>query len=194
MRGIIRTGRQGVRALKSLSTRCVAQPPFAAFSSTTPLKTFSNVDATSQSVFSWTQGFKRYKCRSFRTFSSGGSGGGGGLSSGGGGGDGGGGGGLWAAYLALLHRKPVRFRDLCPMFPYGYVNHRTLNLIYSKFVQVATKAVTAAILNGLGDVIAQFFFNEKGTFDFKRLGIFSLLVSDLAITHTPAAVNFYLNL
>ena len=87
---------------------------------------------------------------SFRTFSSGGGGAGGGVSSGGGGGGGGssGGGSLWAGYLALLERRPV-----------------------------ATKAVTAALLNALGDVIAQAAF-EKGDspFNWRRLGVFAFLV------------------
>lgn len=86
---------------------------------------------------------------SFRTFSSGG-GGGSGSSGGGGGGSGGGGGGggfgLWVTYLALLEKQPV-----------------------------ATKAVSAALLNGMGDAIAQTQF-EEGPFDWKRCGIFTLLV------------------
>ena len=88
----------------------------------------------------------------FRTFSSGGGGSGG--SSGGGGGGGGGGGssgsggfGLWGAYLALLSKRPL-----------------------------ATKAVTAALLNGLGDVIAQRQFEQGKDFDWKRCSIFTLLV------------------
>ncbi|KAI7844014.1 hypothetical protein COHA_002551 [Chlorella ohadii] len=86
----------------------------------------------------------------FRTFSSGG-GGSGGSSGGGGGGGGGsnggsGGFGLWAAYLALLAKRPL-----------------------------ATKAVTAALLNGLGDVIAQSQFEQGKDFDWKRCGIFTLL-------------------
>ena len=89
---------------------------------------------------------------SFRTFSS--SGGGGGSSGGSGGGGGGGGGGsgsggfgLWAAYLGLLSKRPL-----------------------------ATKAVTAALLNGLGDVIAQRQFEQGKEFDWKRCSIFTLLV------------------
>ncbi len=95
----------------------------------------------------------------FRTFSSGGGGGGSGGSSGGGGGGGGGGGnggsggfGLWAAYLALLAKRPL-----------------------------ATKAVTAALLNGLGDVIAQSQFEQGKDFDWKRCSIFTLLVSSLLL-------------
>ncbi|KAL4855073.1 PXMP2/4 family protein 2 [Chlorella vulgaris] len=91
---------------------------------------------------------------SFRTFSSGGGGGIGGGGSGGGSGGGGGGGGgsggifgsLWAAYLGLLERKPL-----------------------------ATKALTAALLNGLGDAIAQKKFEKTETFDWKRFGIFTFL-------------------
>ncbi|KAL4436140.1 hypothetical protein ABPG77_005588 [Micractinium sp. CCAP 211/92] len=80
----------------------------------------------------------------FRTFSSGGGGGTGGGSSGGGGGGGGsGGGGLWVAYLALLEKQPL-----------------------------LTKALTAALLNGLGDAIAQSQF-EKGGFNWKRFAIFT---------------------
>lgn len=86
----------------------------------------------------------------FRTFSSGGGGSGAGGGSGGGGGGGGGsggGGGLWVAYLALLEKQPL-----------------------------LTKALTAALLNGLGDVIAQCQF-EKGGFNWKRFAIFTGLVS-----------------
>jgi len=43
-------------------------------------------------------------------------------------------------------------------------------------LQIATKAVTAAVLNALGDIIAQLIFCEDGeNFDYKRLGIFSFL-------------------
>lgn len=89
----------------------------------------------------------------FRTFSSGGGGGGGaGGGGGGGGGDGGGGGGgLWVAYLAVLEKQPL-----------------------------LTKALTAALLNGLGDAIAQSQF-EKGGFNWKRFAIFTGLVRRAAL-------------
>eukprot|EP00887_Chlorella_sp_A99_P003864 scaffold11.g3864.t1 len=77
----------------------------------------------------------------------GGSGGSGGSGGGGGGGSGGGlPGGLWAGYLALLDRQPL-----------------------------ATKAITAAALNGLGDVIAQLQFEKDGAFNWRRLGVFAFL-------------------
>jgi hypothetical protein len=91
---------------------------------------------------------------SFRTFSSGGGGSGGSSGGGGGGGGGGSGGsggfGLWGAYLALLSKRPL-----------------------------TTKAVTAALLNGLGDVIAQRQFEQGKDFDWKRCSIFTLLVRSL---------------
>jgi hypothetical protein len=100
----------------------------------------------------------------FRTFSSGGgsggAGGSGGSGGGGGGGSSGGGGGafggLWAGYLSLLEKQPV-----------------------------ATKSITAALLNGVGDAIAQTQF-EDGPFDWKRFGIFTFLVS-LRSTSQPTA-------
>lgn len=42
-------------------------------------------------------------------------------------------------------------------------------------LQIATKAVTAAALNALGDVLAQVAFGDGAPFDWKRLGIFTLL-------------------
>ena len=47
---------------------------------------------------------------------------------------------------------------------------------------MATKAISAAVLNGLGDIMAQYFFKdgEKFDIDFKRLGIFSFIVSILS--------------
>ncbi|GAB4814665.1 hypothetical protein N2152v2_001711 [Parachlorella kessleri] len=90
----------------------------------------------------------------FSTSAGGGSGSVGGIGAGGGGGGGGGsgksgsggGGGLWAAYLALLDRRPL-----------------------------ATKAVSAAVLNGLGDIIAQLGFEKGHDFDWRRLGVFTFL-------------------
>ena len=43
-------------------------------------------------------------------------------------------------------------------------------------VQLATKAVTAAVLNGLGDIIAQLGFEKGRDFDWRRLGVFTFLV------------------
>lgn len=67
--------------------------------------------------------------------------------------------GLWAAYLALLEKRPL-----------------------------ATKAVTAALLNGLGDVLAQLLLEKGNSFSWRRLGVFTLLVSwrgvrDLRVLH-----------
>lgn len=42
--------------------------------------------------------------------------------------------------------------------------------------QLATKAVSAGVLNGVGDAIAQLIFEKDGKFDWKRLGIFTFLV------------------
>ncbi|KAK9818021.1 hypothetical protein WJX72_005807 [[Myrmecia] bisecta] len=75
----------------------------------------------------------------------GGSGGGGG-GSGSSGSGAGGIGGLWAAYLGLLTSKPV-----------------------------LTKAVTAGLLNGLGDVFSQKYVEKNSTVDLKRTGIFTFL-------------------
>lgn len=52
-------------------------------------------------------------------------------------------------------------------------------------IQVATKALTAGILNGFGDILAQVSFSENGqAFDWKRLGIFTFLVRKL-LCNTP---------
>lgn len=45
------------------------------------------------------------------------------------------------------------------------------------FLQLFTKAWTAGLLNGLGDFVSQKFVEKNGDLDFKRLGIFTLLVS-----------------
>ncbi|KAK9906532.1 hypothetical protein WJX75_003389 [Coccomyxa subellipsoidea] len=88
---------------------------------------------------------------SIRWSSTGGTGGGGSSAGGGGGGGGGGGdsgsgGGLWATYLRLLETQPV-----------------------------FTKAWSAALLNALGDVLAQLVVDKKDKLDYKRLGIFTIL-------------------
>ncbi|EIE24165.1 hypothetical protein COCSUDRAFT_32993 [Coccomyxa subellipsoidea C-169] len=88
---------------------------------------------------------------SIRCSSTGGSGGGGSSAGGGGGGGGGGGdsgsgGGLWATYLRLLETQPV-----------------------------FTKAWSAALLNALGDVLAQLVVDKNEKLDWKRLGIFTIL-------------------
>ena len=44
-------------------------------------------------------------------------------------------------------------------------------------MQLLTKAWTAGLLNGLGDAVSQKFVEKNDAFDFKRLGIFTLLVS-----------------
>lgn len=174
----------------------------------------------------------------FRTFSSGGGPGGGAGGSGGSGGGGGGGGGgkggsgsggLWAAYLALLERKPVGgtkapFAALqAALAPAGGtcwvcrstgINgcnaavHDDARISLSAAVppgpaspptsprpaphQVTTKAVTAALLNGLGDVVAQLLFEKGQSFDWKRLGIFSFLVGDVGrIAMAPQCGRMY---
>lgn len=77
---------------------------------------------------------------------------GGGYGGNGGGGGGGGGSsksggpnGWWASYLLLLERNPI-----------------------------ATKSITAGVLNGIGDIIAQLQFGD-GKLNWKRLGIFSFV-------------------
>ncbi|CAL5227837.1 g10868 [Coccomyxa viridis] len=95
--------------------------------------------------------------RRFSSTSGGGSIGGGSIGGGGRGGGGGGGGGggesaggssgsLWSAYLGLLQSQPV-----------------------------LTKAWTAALLNALGDILAQKVVDKNEHLDMKRLGIFTLL-------------------
>jgi len=88
----------------------------------------------------------------------GGAGGGGAGGGGGGGGDGGGGGqssggnggvrALWAAYLNALEKNPL-----------------------------ATKCATSGVLNALGDLFAQFAFDDaaKNGIDWRRAGIFTFL-------------------
>ena len=47
-----------------------------------------------------------------------------------------------------------------------------------------TKAVTAGILNGFGDILAQISFSQEGQgFDWKRLGIFTFLVRTCISIH-----------
>ncbi len=48
-------------------------------------------------------------------------------------------------------------------------------------VQVLTKAWTAALLNALGDILAQKVVDKNEHLDMKRLGIFTLLVSPPAL-------------
>lgn len=45
------------------------------------------------------------------------------------------------------------------------------------FLQLFTKAWTAGLLNGLGDLVSQKFVEKNEDLDLKRLGIFTLLVS-----------------
>jgi hypothetical protein len=153
MKLISSSSRQSMRAMKRLATRCSTGKASNNVSSWTPgnstsMPAFSSQPAKFNGAL-WPFPFHTTPKRlpaSFRTFNSG-SGGGGGASGGssGGGGGGGGFGSLWISYLALLDRKPV-----------------------------ATKAITAAVLNGVGDVIAQLWLGE-GSFDWKRLSIFSFL-------------------
>ena len=51
-------------------------------------------------------------------------------------------------------------------------------LIQTLLLQLFTKAWTAGILNGLGDAVSQKFVEKNDDFNFKRLGIFTLLVRD----------------
>ena len=46
----------------------------------------------------------------------------------------------------------------------------------ASFLQLFTKAWTAGLLNGLGDLVSQKFVEKNDDLDFKRLGIFTLLV------------------
>ena len=45
-------------------------------------------------------------------------------------------------------------------------------------MQVFTKAWSAALLNALGDILAQKVVDKNDKLDFKRLGIFTFLVSN----------------
>ena len=47
----------------------------------------------------------------------------------------------------------------------------------ASFLQLFTKAWTAGLLNGLGDLVSQKLVEKNDDLDFKRLGIFTLLVS-----------------
>ena len=50
-------------------------------------------------------------------------------------------------------------------------------LILTTLLQLFTKAWTAGLLNGLGDAVSQKLVEKNDDLDFKRLGIFTLLVS-----------------
>ena len=60
---------------------------------------------------------------------------------------GGGLGALWAAYVKSMDRNPF-----------------------------ATKVITSAAINGIGDVLGQSLFEKDKPFDWKRFGIFVFLV------------------
>jgi hypothetical protein len=51
------------------------------------------------------------------------------------------------------------------------------------WAQVFTKAWSAALLNALGDVLAQKTVDKNDTLDYKRLGIFTLLVRPTSLQH-----------
>lgn len=51
-----------------------------------------------------------------------------------------------------------------------------IQLILTTLLQLFTKAWTAGLLNGLGDAVSQKFVENNYDLDFKRLGIFTLLV------------------
>ena len=153
--------RQGINAVRCFASRSVrtrgtgfcAQASFGAPRHVKAVGDFS-------SALRWACSKRSPRFWSFRTFGSSaearGSSGGGGSFGGGSGGHGGGGGswgsgggggagGIWLSYLALLDRKPVM-----------------------------TKAITAAVLNGVGDIIAQLWL-DGGKLNWKRLGVFSFL-------------------
>ena len=54
-------------------------------------------------------------------------------------------------------------------------------------MQVFTKAWSAALLNALGDILAQKVVDKNDKLDFKRLGIFTFLVSNAL--HLPIQSN-----
>jgi hypothetical protein len=148
MQNLARGGRVGLRAAGALARRC--RGPAAAGLGAAP-------GPARRAAAAWPAGGGAARApASFRTFSTGGGGGtaGGGASGGGGGGGGGsgssggsgGGGALWAGYLALLDRRPL-----------------------------ATKAATAALLNALGDAVAQVFFADGAPFDLRRAASFAFL-------------------
>ena len=51
-----------------------------------------------------------------------------------------------------------------------------IQLNFTMLLQLFTKAWTAGLLNGLGDAVSQKFVEKNDDLDFKRLGIFTLLV------------------
>lgn len=51
-----------------------------------------------------------------------------------------------------------------------------IQLDLTMLLQLFTKAWTAGLLNGLGDAVSQKFVEKNDALDFKRLGIFTLLV------------------
>ena len=66
-----------------------------------------------------------------------------------------------------------------------------LQLILTMLLQLFTKAWTAGLLNGLGDAVSQKFVEKNDNFDFKRLGIFTLLV---CYSSTPYHLSFWVML
>ena len=50
------------------------------------------------------------------------------------------------------------------------------------FLQLFTKAWTAGLLNGLGDLVSQKFVEKNDDLDLKRLGIFTLLASHPSVS------------
>ena len=109
MKGIFNTGRHGMRAMRTLAVRCSAQTPSSGSGAANKGLRLGSSDSAKRTVTSsLSSSAPKRPANTFRTFSSGGGGGGGGSGGGGDGGGGGGGGALWAAYLALLERKPVR--------------------------------------------------------------------------------------
>ncbi len=49
-------------------------------------------------------------------------------------------------------------------------------MTFSCIEQVVTKAATAAVLNAGGDIFSQVFIEKTSQFDWKRLGVFTVLV------------------
>lgn len=106
--------RHAIRSMRGLARQCRASiTPSGSPEPCNKLQRFNLPAALRQPFTTHKIRAPEMKSKTFRTFSSGsGSGGGSSGGSGGGGGGGsssggGGGGGLWAAYLALLDRKPV---------------------------------------------------------------------------------------
>ena len=76
-----------------------------------------------------------------------------------------------------LHSVPVLCRLKVHSIGYSCIIPSSLA------VQVLTKAWSAALLNAIGDILAQKVVDKNDRLDYKRLGIFTLLVSPPAHLH-----------